>query len=98
MAETVGTISRSRLATALPDQIEIRKGKNGKLYMVSPWSAWYMNSPAGQDLLRQAGEFDAEPKPAGPSSLGAPAPDPVPATREQPSIEEGRRRGFFEFD
>ncbi|MAA87928.1 MAG: hypothetical protein CME39_09775 [Haliea sp.] len=93
-----GHIDRAKLVALLPEKIPIRKGRNGALYLVSPWSAWYMNCSTGQDVLLEHGEIwgpggpvdalekGAAPAPAAPAAPVAPEPEP----------QRQKKRGFLD--
>jgi len=95
----VGTISRAALAAMLPENLTLRMGKNGKVYIVSPWCAWYMHNQGGQDALRQAGTFyqDSQPGEPAKSQESAPAPAREPAAPASESQEPRKKRGVFDF-
>ena len=91
----VGTIKRAALAALLPETLTLRRDGRGRLYVVSPWSAWHMAGEQGQSALRAAGTF---PEKTPENRESAPAAPPA-APQETPGAapEPPRSRGILNF-
>ncbi|MCA1809386.1 MAG: hypothetical protein LC725_08060 [Lentisphaerae bacterium] len=103
----VGTIERGKLAAMLPERLTLRMGKNGKIYIVSPWCAWYMHNQGGQRALKENGTFHQAPEPEKasekPVEARGPFPNPPPAPPAPPPENTSehqppaRKKGLFDF-
>lgn len=78
--QNVGELPTAALLQALPEALPIRKGARGALYVVSPWGAWYLNTPAGQDYLLSNGRIY--------SPADQEAPTDAPGRSEWPAVGE----------
>lgn len=103
-ANDVGTITRASLLAILPELMTIRRDGRGKLYVVSPWSAWHMAGEQGQIALRSAVNFHeapaAAPVQAPPPAIDAPAAPPAAVAENlaPPKSERGIFDFFGDFD
>ena len=94
--KTIGQVSREALAAALPASLDIRKGRNGALYIAGPWGAWYMNCSTGQDFLLEQGHFfGAEGAPAAPETPPPAVASAPPATVEKDTPPR-KKRSFLD--
>ena len=92
----IGYIPRAKLAALLPDNVPIRRGKNGKLYTIAHCGAWYWNTPQGQDdLLNHGVIYGPEGAPviaANDAIHGAvPVLEPAPEPAPDPDPERGAK-------
>lgn len=97
----IGQISKAALLAALPEQLPVRKGRNGALYMAGPWGAWYMNTASGQDfLLENASLYGPEGAPdqaTAPALPPAAEPPAAPARVPPPDPEpQPKKRSFLD--